>query len=339
MINLHDVLRRKTLMILAGVAASIWAILALSSLTTDGPGLTHARLGEPVLENFSESRSDAQRIRFTLADEQYTLARSSSGWVLEETGGYPIRTDRLAELATGLENLRLGVKRTNDVQKHDQIGLGDPANGGNGARVDIFGLDAVIMHSIIIGRKNDAIYVRTPDVEQTYRADGDLPAFYNRRAWLDFDIVQIDPSAIRSVRITDPAGVPLYLRRTKGSDSRSFRPAPPHQDDRLISRLSASTTALAITRFSPVDVKPVSDLTTRPIARHISETFDGLEIDLHAYREPFGVWVTVRAVEAGEGARRAQAINARAEGWAFRMTDYDFQDFTQTVASIVERAD
>ena len=107
----------------------------------------------------------------------------------------------------------------------------------------------------------------------------------------------------------------------------------------MISRLSASTTALAVTRFSPVDVKPASDLTTRPIARHISETFDGLEIDLKAYREPFGVWVTVRAVEAGEGARRAQAINARAEGWAFRMTDYDFQDFTQTVASIVERAD
>ena len=70
-----------------------------------------------------------------------------------------------------------------------------------------------------------------------------------------------------------------------------------------------------------------------------SETFDGLEIDLRAYREPFGLWVTLRAVEAGEGARRAAAINEKAEGWAFRITDYDFQDFTPDVLSIVERQD
>ena len=43
------------------------------------------------------------------------------------------------------------------------------------------------------------------------------------------------------------------------------------------------------------------------------------------------------AVEAGEGARRASVINQKAEGWAFQITDYDFQDFTPRVLSIVER--
>ncbi|MEO1305879.1 MAG: hypothetical protein AAFV37_12955, partial [Pseudomonadota bacterium] len=129
----------------------------------------------------------------------------------------------------------------------------------------------------------------------------------------------------------------LYLRRAEGEGARSFQPAPPNQDDRLISRLAASTTALAITRLSPLDVKPEADLVTAPVARHISETFDGLEVDLRAFREPGGLWVTVRAVEAGEGARRAEVINEKAEGWAFRITDYDFQDFTPNVLSIVER--
>ena len=92
-----------------------------------------------------------------------------------------------------------------------------------------------------------------------------------------------------------------------------------------------------MTRLSPLDVKPAADLLTQPVARHISETFDGLEIDLRAYREGDGVWVTLRAVEAGEGARRAEVINDKAEGWAFRLTDYDFQDFTPDVLSIVER--
>nr|WP_070960691.1 DUF4340 domain-containing protein [Hyphomonas sp. Mor2] len=330
-------IRRKTILTLTGIAVGLWVLLGLTSLTGGGNGNGHDRLDEPVLAGFSETRVDAQRIRFTLDDDSYTLVRSAKGWLLEETGGYPVRPDHLADLAGGLETLTFDEKRTDDPYKHDRIGLGDPTEGGNGALIEIFGATGDLEHSLIIGRKNDTIYVRSPDNAQTFRADGALPPFYNRRAWLDLDIINIDPSAIRSVRIMDSANRMLYLRRPEGSDARSFRPAPPNQDDPLISRLAASTTALAITRLSPTDVKPAGDLVSQPIARHISETFDGLEVDLHAYREPTGFWVTLRAVEAGEGARRAETINEKAEGWAFRVSDYDFQDFTPDVSSIVER--
>lgn len=329
--------RRKSVLTLAGIAVGLWVILGLTSLSHGAQGGGHDRLGQPVLDGFSQTRADAQRIRFTLADESYTLIRSASGWLLEETGGYPIRSDRLSELAGGLETLAFDERRTDDPYKHDRIGLGDPTEGGNGALIEIFDSSGTLENSLIIGRKNDTLYVRAADDAQTYRADGTLPPFYNRRGWLDLDIINIDPSAIRSVRIMDATGRMLYLRRAEGSDSRSFRPAPPNQDDVLISRLAASTTALAVTRLSPSDVKPASDLVSEPMARHISETFDGLEVDLRAYREPTGFWVTLRAVEAGEGARRAEAINEKAEGWAFRITDYDFQDFTPLVSSIVER--
>lgn len=337
MSEVQSLARRRNVLTLAGLAVGLWVILGLTSLTNGGERNTHDRMGTPVLEAFSQTRADAQRIRFTLADDAYTLARSSRGWVLEETGGYPIRADRLSDLAGGLETLSYGEKRTDDPYKHDRIGLGDPAEGGNGALIEIFGSEGDLEHSLILGRKTDTLYVRAPDQGQTFRAVGTLPPFYNRRAWLDLDIINIDPSAIRSVRITDSASRTLYLRRNEGADTRSFRPAPPNQDDRLISRLAASTTALAVTRLAPMDVKPASDLVSQPIARHISETFDGLEVDLRAYREPTGFWVTLRAVEAGEGARRAQAINEKAEGWAFRVTDYDFQDFTPSVSSIVEQ--
>lgn len=330
--------RRKRLLYLAMIAVGLWVLLGLTSLIHGSQDGSHDRMGAPVLPGFSQSRADAQRIRFTLDNDSYSLVRSASGWLLEETGGYPIRPDRLADLAGGLEELTFDEKRTDDPYKHDRIGLGDPTEGGNGALLEVFDSDGALENSLIIGRKGDTIYVRAPDQAQTYRATGSLPPFYNRRAWLDLDIINIDPSTIRSVRIVDSNNRMLYLRRAEGSDARSFRPAPPNQDDSLISRLAASTTALAITRLAPSDVKPASDLVSEPIAQHISETFDGLEIDLRAYREPTGYWVTLRAVEAGEGARRAQVINEKAEGWAFRVTDYDFQDFAPSVLSIVERA-
>ncbi|MEL7539554.1 MAG: DUF4340 domain-containing protein, partial [Pseudomonadota bacterium] len=271
----HHAQRRQGVIVLAGLAVALWVILGLMSLTSGATSNLHADMGEAVLEDFSQTRADSQKIRFTLADDGYTLARSAAGWTLEETGGYPVRRDRLAELMGGLETLSFDEKRTDDPYKHDRIGLGHPEQDGNGALVEIFGPDAELMHSLVIGRKNDTIYVRDPESVQTYRAEGTLPPFYNRRAWLDLDIIEIDPSAIRSVRVTDGSGRTLYLRRLEGSDTRSFRPAPPDQNDRLISRLAASTTALAVTRLTPVDVKPAADLTTEPIARHISETFDG----------------------------------------------------------------
>lgn len=338
MSKVHQQSRRRNVFALLGLAVALWGILGLTSLTTGTPNNSHSRMGAPVLKDFGATRVDAQRIRFTLADESYTLVRTASGWTMAETGGYPIRPDRLSDLAGGLETLSFDEKRTDDPYKHDRLGLGDPTEGGNGALVEVFGEDSALTHSLIIGRKNETLYARDPDDAQTYRVEGNLPPFYNVRAWLDFNIIDIDPSAIRSVRFVDSLNRSLYLRRSEGGDARSFRPAPPYQDDRLVSRLAASTTALAITRLTPQDVKPASDLINGPVARHISETFDGLEIDLQAYREPTGLWVTLRAVEAGEGARRAEVINEKAEGWAFRIADYDFQDFTPSVTSIVERA-
>jgi hypothetical protein len=326
-------------MILAGIALGLWLLLGLSSLTTPSASGTHGRMGEPVLPGFAEIRADASKIKFTLADEAYTLERTSSGWVMEEAGGYPIRTERLSNLASGLETLTFDERRTNDPYKHDRIGLGDPTQGGNGALIEVFGSDGGLEAAIIAGRKDDTIYVREPGVDQTYRSQGDLPPFYTQRSWLDFNIIDIGPAAIRSVRLTDATGASVYLRREPGSDARSFAPAPPYENDTLISRLGASTTALAITRLSALDVKPATDLQTPSIARHISETFDGLEVDLNAHREPDGLWVTLRAVEAGEGARRAQAINTKAEGWAFRISEYDFQDFTPAISTLVERAE
>ncbi len=338
MINARANMRRRAIFTLALIGAGLWAVVALSGLAAPSASNSHDRMGQPVLKGFAESRSEAQEIRFTMADDSYTLSRTANGWVMLESGGYPIRTDRLAELAGGLETLTFDQKRTNDPYKLDRIGLGDPSQGGTGVLIEVFGPDRELTASLIAGRKADTIYVRAPGNPQSFRAKGDLPPFYNRRAWLDLKIIQIDQSAIRSLRITDPLGRSLYLSRRPGSDARSFRPAPPNQNDTLISRLGASTTALAITRLSALDVKPESELTTPSIARHISETFDGLEVDLNAYREPDGLWVTLRAVEAGEGARRAEEINRKAEGWAFRLSDYDFQDFTPQVTSLVTRA-
>ncbi|WP_084399267.1 DUF4340 domain-containing protein [Henriciella aquimarina] len=334
-----DKKRRQAVQRLSIAAVALWIILLLMSLFAPTTSDVSPRTGDPVLKNFSAVRGDTGSIRFTMADLRYTLERDGSEWVMAETGGYPVRKDRLNTLAEGLETLSWGERRTSDPDRLSRIGLGDPREGGNGILVEVFTTNGTKTAEMIVGRRNEQLYARDPNETISFRAEGDLPPLYTREAWLDLDIVEIDPSAISAVRISDSQGDSLYLTRDPGDGPRSFAPAPPYQNDRLRSRLAASTPALAIARLAPIDVKPASELTTRPVARHITETHDGLEIDLRAWNEPDGHWVTLRAVEAGEGARRAQTINDQAEGWAFKLTEYDWREFTPLVTSIVRRPD
>jgi Domain of unknown function (DUF4340) len=331
-------LRTRLVRRLATVAAALTLAVAALNLSSGRPAQTTDRLGAPVLPGFATLRADASQIRVTLSDEQYTLVNGPTGWRLDTDDGYRVRADRLAELATGLETLVWGEGRTRDPEKLNRVGLGDPREGGTGALIEIFDQAGKITAAVITGRKGENLYARLPKDAQAYQVTGDLPPLYNKDAWLDLDIFDINEDAISAVRLFDGAGKSLYLQRAIGTSERSFRPGPPYQDYRLVSRIAASTPALALTRFQPIGVRPARELTTEPVARHITETHDGLEVDVNAFREPDGFFVTLWAIEAGEGAQRGATINERAEGWAFELSEYDWGDFTPAISSIV-RAD
>jgi Domain of unknown function (DUF4340) len=327
--------RIRRLQFMGGIALGL-TVLTLVAYGFDGPSARSSeRDGQKVIPDFAAIRADASEIHVTLSDEAYTLVNTQDGWKMGDADGYPIRPDRLAELATGLEGLSWGEGRTRDPGKLNRIGLGDPRDGGTGALIEIVDDEGEITAALITGRKDSRVYGRLPDQEQAFQVNGDLPPLYNHDAWLDFDILDINSDAISAVRLYDSMGESLYLQRSVGSSDRSFVPGPPFQDFRLVSRLAASTPALALTRFAPIGVKPASELQTGTVARHITETHDGLEVELRAFREPDGYFVTIRAIEAGEGAHRGSTINDKAEGWAFQLAEYDWNELTPRVSSIV----
>lgn len=327
--------RMRRLQILGAAAGALTVIAVLLSVGGQSTTQNTERMGKPVLPDFSTVRAEAAEIRITLADEAYALVNGQDGWTLGGTSGYPVRVDRLAALAGGLHDMTWGEGRTRDSGKMNRIGLGDPRDGGTGALIEIVNEAGNVTASLLTGRKGQYVYARVPGDEQAFRVNGDLPPLYNHDAWLDLDIIDIQSDAVSAVRLFDTRGQSLYLRRTVGSGDRSFRPAPPFHNYRLVSRIAASTPALALTRLQPIGVKPAENLQTRARARHITTTHDGLEVELRAYREPDGFFVTLRAVEAGEGAHRGSTINQKAAGWAFEVTEFDWNDFTPSIASIV----
>lgn len=335
MSTLRDKQRATRTLIMAVLAGALTLLAIITQIGGGTPAATSDRTGSAVFPQFAEKRGETSAIRITLADESYTLVATGDGWRLGTRDGYPVREDRMAELAAGLASLVWDTPRTDDVEKLNRISLGDPRDSGTGALLEVLGSDGEVSAGLITGRKGESIYARRPDETMAFRVTGDLPPLYSSQAWLDLDFLDIHEDAVSAVRLTDAENQNLYLQRTVGSSERAFRPAPPFQDYRLTSRLAVTGPALALTRFLPIGVKPASALKTQPVARHITQTHDGLEIDVRAYRERDGYFITLRAVEAGEGATRAEAINARSVGWAFELTSTDWADYTPLVSSIV----
>jgi hypothetical protein len=325
------------MLVMTGLAGALSLLAVISHLGGGGLAPTSERTGKPVLPGFAEQRAEVSEIRVTLADERYSLFATGEGWRLGGRDGYPVRQDRLAELAKGLESLVWDTPRTDDPEKLDWLGLGDPREGGSGALIEVIGPDGDAGPALITGRKGDYIYARRPGDVQAFRVTGDLPPLYNSEAWLDFGFLDISEDAVSALRLTDSSGASLFLQRAIGASDQSFLPAPPYQGDRLVSRVAVSGPALALTRFLPIGVKPAPALETSPVGRHITQTHDGLEIDVQAYRERDGYFITMRAIEAGEGAQRAAAINERAAGWAFELTASDWADYTPLVSSMIRK--
>ncbi len=335
MSTIRDRQRSRRTLLMAGLAAGL-GLLALGAHFGGGAETPRsARTGTPVFPEFAAQRGETSAIRITLADESYTLVATGEGWRLGSPNGYPIRQDRLTELAGGLESLVWDTPRTDDPEKLNRINLGDPRESGAGALLEVLGPDGETGAALITGRKGDHIYARRPEETLAFRVTGNLPPLYSAQAWLDLGFLDIHEDAVSAVRLTDSEGESLYLQREVGSSDRAFRPAPPFQTFRLTSRLAVTGPALALTRFLPIGVKPASSLRSDAMARHITQTHDGLEVDVRAYRERDGYFITMRAIEAGEGATRAAAINERAAGWAFELTATDWADYTPLVSTIV----
>lgn len=330
--------RRKTLIVLAGVAG-VCALLGALSFLPPERDLPRSEVGQRVLPAYETKTGLVSLIMVTTQEESYHIVRNGDDWVLAEKGSYPVSPARIQDLNLALSTITYGEAMTRDERKFDRIGAGDPGTGGTGALLEVGDGKGNSFAKLIVGFREGRSYVRRPEDLQVWAVSGAvLPPLQRATRWLDLDVVSLPADDIAQVDVR-PAQGPAY-RLARNADG-SFGLAPPYHQRPVLVALGPRMVAEAVARFAPSDVAPASEIAVGvPVAEHITRTRDGAAIVVRSWRVKEAGWVTVSAATmegAGEAALKLAAeINTRAAPWAFGLNELDWGAYSTPLNAIAE---
>jgi len=297
--------------------------------TAEKPGEQQTfNAGRLMFPDLAPRLQDAARIEITHQDKTMTLARKGDVWGLADRGGYPVQASKLRGMLTALTELRLVEPRTTDPAEFSRLGLEDP-NGKTATSSLLRVLDASgkPIVAVIVGHRRvrtqgnvpEQVYVRRPDDNQTWLAEGSLQADADPQQWLDRDIMNIDHARIATVSVTRGDETLNFARDGEKLALRSPSDHPPLDDYKLddIDR------ALELLTFQ--DVQPDKDPVGDKIGQSVYTTDNGLVVTATVFKGDKDIWARFAAAPApghdpGDKSKdEADKLSARLTGWTYQL--------------------
>ncbi len=277
-------------------------------------------LSGQVLPDFSADMPQVRTITIASSSGSFSLTRAGSKWVIPERDNYPVLPQAMSVLAKELADLAFVSARTSDPTQFARLGVGDPSDASDGYLIAIKGATGQILRRFHIGQKSETTFVRMADSNDVFEVRGKVSKLGALSAWLDMAVLDVLPENIASVSGGSNAQTAYAIvRRPDGG----FAPVGGQANS------SATATALALTKWAPVDVKASGALTSDPLATHATTLRDGMIISVTAYRQTDGLWVVISAdTLSGQVTPDVSNLNQRTDGWAYRLDSADFALFT-----------
>ncbi len=324
--------RLLTLWLMAAALAAIAAVTIGIEFRAARPDLAAG----PVLPGLAENIRDGQRIIITSAEASYRIERAQRGeqsvWVMRDRDDYPVLASRLSQLTEGLQSLRYTRRMTSDPAKHERLGVGDPREGGRGVLVQIEDSRGALLVNLILGVETSGLYVRRPDSDQTWAAEGDLPPLRNVAAWLQLTPLDMPADRLARVEIMPREGRAYILARD--SAQMPWRIVAPALS--ALAQSSVTAAAEHITQLTPVDVRTAPAIQGAPFARVRATTFDGITLDAELIESDGRPWLKLVArAEAAEQEPAALEINNRAAAWAYALDDVDVESLAPPLGRLI----
>lgn len=339
--------RRRRLAILLGISllAIVIALLALwhREAQTAPPSAT-----AKFLPDFAQRDRQVARIHFASKKGGTfdIVFRPSRGWVVTQRGDFPAlwaEVNKTVAIVAGMTIIEPKTARADWL--HD-IGLDAPSKGGDGVEIVMSDDHGTELAHLIVGKSEDigdpagavGLFVRRPDETQSWLVRAEAEFETSPTDFLDRAVAEIDASSIQSTTIGQPDGSSYEVTRDTKTDPH-FKLANLPAGREIASDEAPDGVGNAFAGFTFDDVKPAKDVDFSNPVHVTSRTFDGLSIAVSVIHPGKEYWAEVSATSLSnkpEVAKQARNINARANGWAFKLPDYKGTALTATLESLLK---
>lgn len=320
-----------------------------------------------------ETLNALDRVALTHQSARLELRRQDGVWQVADFHDHPADPVAMRKLLTAALEAEKVEGKTAKPEHYARLGVEDPGPGASSRLLELAG-DAGEWR-LIAGNNSpqidDGQIVRKPDEAQSWLINRRLSLPADPQAWLDEQIVHLEPDGIRSAFIeTRQAGTPVALARAERGKELAMADGASIKAAHLARQITAVPEYL---RFKAVEPRENAPPSGDERLRAEYETFDGLRITLELYKhaiappaappaaelesadedaedateeeaEPPPPIVEVRLLASAgatgsaspEVAARAAALNANFARWVYTISDFLYANLNRTEADLMK---
>jgi len=290
--------------------------------TAETPAPQAFDAGKLMFPDLASRLQDAVRIEITHEAKTTSIVKHGDIWGLQDRGGYVVQAQKLRGMLTALTELRLVEPRTTDPSQFSRLGVEDPGQpNANSNLLRVLDASGKSIVALIVGHRRvrtqgnvpEQVYVRRPDDNQSWLAEGSLQVDADPQLWLDRDIMNIDHARIAAVAVTRDGTSLEFARDGQKLVLKSPAEHPPLEDYKIedIDR------GLELLTFQGVqtDQQPVGE----QIGQTVYTMNDGLAVTVTAFKGEKDIWTRFSVSGNDKTKDEADRLNARLAGWTYQL--------------------
>jgi hypothetical protein len=295
--------------------------------------------GQRLFPELEQKLNDITRIRVEHNGSIYEVVKKGDQWQLPDKGGYPVLFQQVKPLLLGIALLEKVEPKTNKPENYARLGVQEPSADTENTRFGLYSTDndtpvaSLIVGGIrrgLIAGGRDGIYARVSGEPRAWLLAGNLDLPQSPVDWLDQQIIQITPKAVKRVTIRQADGGSLVVERPRrGAPEFELLNMPQGAVLKDGVELNLLARGLAGLNMEDVLLRAEAGLPEAEAVAAVFETWDGLQITAYTVEQDdkifvwFDVGVTALDVTDLSKVRTTQSndaeLRSRLDGWVYQI--------------------
>jgi hypothetical protein len=316
----------------------------------------------PLYPDLLNKINKISRISVRSTDHETRLVNKSGSWILENRGGYPALFEEVKRILVGAAELRIRERKTRRPDRYPRLQVEDlTQENARSVQLTLFDADDDVLADLLVGKHPSSAasrdvssrYVRRVGDEEALLVDGELELSADPRDWFDSQLVDVETSRLSRMTIVHPNGdsAVIYKDDLAATDF-DLLDVPADKEIKSKSLLNSQMASVSNLRFD--DVLPAAEHSfPEQAVTTLFETFDGLHIRIASAEMEAGRYSrfdfefvpqsdtnTANENDSDEAASNvadeAAELNARVEGWLYKLPEFQLTKLTRSKADLLK---